>query len=428
MLERCAGAALLLEAPGVVRRANARAARLLGVDPDGGLTVERLFGVGWNDLAAEALGANAAPVFETRSARFQLTLDPIVGSRGRVLSIVAYLDPIPEIRAARRPLSEPPSPARAAVHAAFDVIVGDDPKVDAAKRLASRFAPTQVPVLLLAETGTGKELLARAIHAAGPRAAGPFVAMNCGALSAQLLESELFGFAPGSFTGARQGGGEGKIAAAEGGTLFLDEIGEMTPALQAMLLRVLEDGSYSRVGEAAVRRADFRLVCATCRDLPAMVARGAFRSDLFYRIHGACVGLPPLRERADRVLLARALLADLARAQGVAAPELGPSAIAHVEEHDWPGNVRELKSALGHALCLADDAIEREHFPSLLVPRGTPAPPPVSAPVRSARESEADAVAAALHAAGGNLSEAARTLGVSRSTLYRMMRRAGLSS
>ncbi|MBL8613445.1 MAG: sigma-54-dependent Fis family transcriptional regulator [Myxococcales bacterium] len=419
MLDRCAGPALLLEAPGLVRRANLRAARALGVDPQAGLTVERLFGVGWSDLAAEALSGSAEPVFETRSARYRLVLDPILGSRGRVLSIVAYLDPLPGA-SARRPSSPAPS-ARVAVHPALDGVIGDDPKIEAAKRLASRFAPTTVPVLLLAETGTGKELFARAIHAASPRASGPFVAMNCGAVSPQLLESELFGFAPGSFTGARQGGGEGKIAAAEGGTLFLDEIGEMTPALQATLLRVLEDGSYSRVGEATARKASFRLVCATCRDLPAMVASGAFRSDLFYRIHGACIGLPPLRERSDRVALAEALLADLARAQGMPAPELGPTALAHVEDHDWPGNVRELKSALAHALCLADGAIERDHFPELLVARSRPAPV-----VRSVRESEAEAVAAAVRAARGNLSEAARTLGVSRSTLYRMMARAGI--
>ena len=418
MLDRCSGPAMLLEAPGVVRRANERASSVFGIDGAGGVSVERLFGVGWDDLVRETLASGAPPVFETRGGRYSLTLDPIVGSRGRVLSVVVYADPL--TTKTSRPSSVPPPPSVATIDPAFAALAGDDAKVGAAKRLASKLAPTSVAILLLAETGTGKDVLARAIHRASKRAKGPFVALNCGAFSPQLLESELFGFAPGSFTGARVGGSEGKIASAEGGTLFLDEIGEMTPALQAMLLRLLEDGSYARVGEAVTRKADFRLVCATCRDLPAMVARGEFRSDLFYRIHGASIGLPPLRDRADRLVLAEALLDDLARENGIAVPTLGESARARILAHDWPGNVRELKSALRHAIVLADGVLEEEHFPTLVLKTPSSGEAVV---VRSVREAEDQAVEAAVKAADGNLSEAARTLGVSRSTLYRMMRR-----
>ena len=164
-------------------------------------------------------------------------------------------------------------------------------------------------MLLLAETGTGKELFARAIHEASAGAAGPFVAVNCGALSPALLESELFGYAPGAFTGAGRAGSNGLLGAANGGTLFLDELAEMPASLQAALLRALDDGSFRRLGDPRPVRSTFRLVGATCRDLAAMVESGAFRRDLFYRIQGACIRIPPLRARTDGVDLALALIA-----------------------------------------------------------------------------------------------------------------------
>jgi transcriptional regulator of acetoin/glycerol metabolism len=286
-------------------------------------------------------------------------------------------------------------------------------------------------VLLLAETGTGKELFARAIHAASTRSSGPFVALNCGALSTTLLESELFGYAPGAFTGASRTGSNGKLGAADGGTLFLDEIAETPEAIQAALLRVLDDGAYHRVGDDRPRKVDFRLVCATCRDLPGLVESGRFRRDLFYRIHGACVQIPTLRQRTDRVFLAIEMLRRLD-----ASPDLEPDAI------DWPGNVRELRSALQHAAALASgEPISRAHFPETLLRSVTPAPARTlprdvaaapSAPVAEAPRGEMprtretilrDAMIEAVDAARGNLSEAARKLGVARSTLYRALGR-----
>jgi transcriptional regulator of acetoin/glycerol metabolism len=359
---------------------------------------------------------------------------------------------------------EPPRAPQltATTTSAFDVLLGHDPTLLEAKQKAARFARTPLPVLLLAETGTGKELLARALHDASPRHEGPFVAVNCGALSSQLLETELFGYGSGAFTGARAGGQPGKLEIAHGGTLFLDEVAEMPPSLQAMLLRVLEDGTLYRVGEPQPRQVDLRLVCATCRDLEAMVRAGTFRSDLYFRIRGATLSLPPLAQRTDVLALAEALLLRLAREQGRSAPQLSTEVRQWLRDHDWPGNVRELKSTLAHAVALADDEVRLEHLPrslsridlrprpvSVAEPtREAPSssghmsaqpPPPAPSPVPregtalavapsdavdlSREDAERRALVAAITRADGNLTVAAKYLGVARSTLYRMMDR-----
>jgi len=317
------------------------------------------------------------------------------------------------------PRARPRTPQAPAPHPAFAAIVGSDPDIAAARDRAAKFARSELPVLLLAETGTGKELFARAVHAASARANGPFVAVNCGALTGSLLESELFGYAPGAFTGARASGANGKLAAAHGGTLFLDEVAEMPAPLQAMLLRFLEDGSYYRLGESIERRADVRIVAATCRDLPAMVEERLFRNDLYYRIRGVTIRLPSLRERRDRGELARALIERLAERHGRRPPTLSRAAVSFIESSTWPGNVRELRTALEHALILAGDVreLEVEHFPG-------DARPTEREPLR--KLGERDALLRALDEAGGNLSEAARLLGVARTTLYRMMQRHGV--
>ncbi|GHG81901.1 sigma 54-interacting transcriptional regulator [Comamonas sp. JC664] len=327
---------------------------------------------------------------------------------------------------------------------------GNDAQHRATLREAERFAPTSLPVLLLSETGTGKELLARAIHSASTVATGPFVAVNCGALSPSLLESELFGHSAGAFTGARMGGADGKLAAADGGTLFLDELAEMPPALQVLLLRVLEDGSYSRVGESRVRRSRFRLVGATCRDLDAAVRSGAFRSDLYFRLQGAVLRLPPLRERTDLPELAQALLSRLAEEEGLPPPVLTAAAMARLATHRWPGNVRELKTVLRLALVRASGAplLDVDALPPSLgstpvtmpqvaaprppsavtAPEATPSPRTDGGPsARPLRELEAHAIQEALALSGGNVAQAARRLGIARSTLYRMAERFGLA-
>ncbi len=439
MLHRAASPALLVEATGEVLAMNGAARAALGVGGDAGrLTVERVFGTSMDGLRAAALAGGAR--FETATARYRLEIEPIFGVGGRVLSLLAYLEPLttpkgkaevtadelvpsaPPRRRAERARSGPPSPAPPALHAAFATILGTDAAVIEAKEMAARFAPTSLPILLLAETGTGKELFARAVHAASPRGGGAFVALNCGALAPSLLEGELFGYAPGAFTGAARGGSEGKLGAAHGGTLFLDEIAEMPEALQAALLRVLEDGEYHRLGDSRPRRSDFRLVGATCRDLPGLVASGRFRRDLFYRVQGACVTIPPVRARTDRLALAHGLLAHQAAASRQGCPELADDAVAWIMAHDWPGNVRELKSALAHALVMAGDApaIGRAFFPRVLL--ADTASDKASDRAGGTRDEILRAAAAeTLRAVGGNFSEAARRLGIARSTLYRMM-------
>ena len=411
LVHRCAAPSLLVEASGEVRIANTAA---LAAFPAGGrLSCERLFGLPFSQLAELARAGTAGPRsvrFETRSAAYDVELEPILGARGRALAVLVHMD---TVRARTTHSHASRVTALPAAHPAFDAILAADPGVVRAKVAAARFAGTVLPVLLLAETGTGKELFARAVHDASARAQGPFVPLNCGALAPALLESELFGYAPGAFTGASRTGAEGRLGAANGGTLFLDEIAEMPDALQAALLRVLDDGVYHRVGEAKPRRADFRLVCATCRDLPALVEAGTFRRDLFYRIHGALVTIPPLRERGDRVWLAERLLERIPDA-----PPLSDEARAWVSEHDWPGNVRELKSAMTHAAALAEGRlILREDFPAILLGRTR------HAGARTRDELMLDAVHEAVRQCNGNLSEAARRLGVARSTVYRAIKR-----
>jgi sigma-54 dependent transcriptional regulator, acetoin dehydrogenase operon transcriptional activator AcoR len=422
MLERTSSPALLLEAPGRVQCMNDAAAAEL--DLRGDMSVERLFGLAWPELVRASSAGKA--IFETRRRRFEVEFEPVLDARGRTLALVCFLEREAARARPRRISSSPP----AELAAPFDAIVAVDPHVVEAKRATARLAASDVPILLLAETGTGKELFAKAIHQSSKRASRAFIPVNCGALAGSLLESELFGYAPGAFTGANRGGAEGKLAAANGGTLFLDELAEMPPAAQAMLLRFLEDGTYTRIGESTPRRADVRLVAATCRDLPKLVEDGSFRSDLFYRIHGGCVRLPPLRQRVDRLELARALVAGSATALGIARPpELGASAEAWILDHSWPGNVRELKSAIQHAMAMSPGrCLEADDFPEPLVtsvPGGGGSGIAEDAPRQRALRTMAEA---ALARAGGNMSEAARALGVARSTLYRMLKASPSSS
>jgi len=440
LVDACPSPALLVEAGGRLRAANRAATSLLGLD--GGRaepSLRELVGIGWREveliaregdavLAAELPPDRARP--ERRGARVRF--EPVTVEDGSLGGVVAFLEPVPE----PAPTTRRAMPAERG----FEAIFGDDPAIVATKAAAARFARTLLPVLLLAETGTGKELLARAIHGASARRDRPFVAINCGALSPHLLESELFGYAPGAFTGASRDGNEGKIGAARGGTLFLDEVAEMPGPLQALLLRVLEDGTYYRVGENRPRQADVRLVCATCLDLPRLVADGAFRRDLFYRIEGARLSLPPLRQRADLPALIRHLLDALAAAAGRDAPLLAPEVFATLTRAPWPGNVRQLKTALQHALILCDgDVVRREHLPhdlggetaaapaaAVLAPPPAPPEPAPAPPRRTLAELERERLERAVTAARGNLSRAAAELGVARSTLYRRLRRYGL--
>ncbi|MGA2083361.1 MAG: sigma 54-interacting transcriptional regulator [Holophaga sp.] len=303
----------------------------------------------------------------------------------------------------------------------FSSFLGNSPKAMETRRLARRAALLPAPVLLRGETGTGKELLAHAIHAGGPRAERPFVPVNVAAIPDTLLESEFFGVAPGAFTGADRKPRTGKLELADGGTLFLDEIGDMPLALQSKLLRVLQDQEFEPLGSNRVVRVDLRVLSATSRDLEAMVRTGAFRRDLFYRLNVLSISVPPLRERpGDLDLLCEHLLEKIARKNGAPARELAPEALDALRRHPWPGNVRELENVLEQAMLNSDvHTLRPDDFPGLLADPGGPGP---SASLASALEdAQRRALEAALAATGGNRAQAARCLGIGRTTLYRRL-------
>ena len=311
--------------------------------------------------------------------------------------------------------------------------VGSSPGAVEVKRQARRAAQSGSPVLLLGETGTGKELLAHGIHAASGRASGPFVSVNIAAVPDTLLEAEFFGVAPGAYTGAERRGRVGKFKLADGGTLFLDEIGDMPPGLQAKLLRALQEGEIEPLGSNQLVPFDARVVAATSRDLPALVASGQFREDLYYRLNVLPVRVPPLRERrGDIPALIEVLGEDMAH-RGSPPPELSASAVALLAAQQWRGNIRELRNVLEQAALRADsDRLDAGQMEALLRQSGLaqiqpalppePAPPDASALLRPLAEQVAEleqrAIAAAMQTTGGNKLAAARLLGISRATLY----------
>ncbi len=239
----------------------------------------------------------------------------------------------------------------------FDRILGESPPIRALKARAARVAAVDAPLLILGETGTGKELIAHACHRASPRRDKPFLALNCAAVPENLAESELFGYAPGAFTGAQRGGKPGLLELAHGGTVFLDEIGEMSPYLQAKLLRFLNDGRFRRVGGDREQTVDVRVVSATHRDLDAMVTQHSFREDLFYRLNVLTVHVPPLRERGEDILLLARHFIARACAQARRPPcRLTVSASAALLANPWPGNVRQLENVIFRAVTMTDGA------------------------------------------------------------------------
>lgn len=329
----------------------------------------------------------------------------------------------------------------------IEEIIGESPAMVVLRDRIRKVAPLDVPVLVTGDSGTGKELVARALHRLGPRRAGPLVAVNAAALPATLVESELFGYAPGAFTGADRKGRKGRFEQAEGGTIFLDEIGDMPLETQAKLLRVLQERAVEPVGGNRVVPVDFRLITATHHDLPSLVEQGRFRLDLYYRISAVSLNVPRLSERpGDLPLLVRQFLAQLAETHGRRSLEPTPEAEAFLSRLPWPGNVRQLRHAVERALIFAEgDRLTPADFAHLAVaqPATTMAaapivsvpsePPPallpadVSVPAVAPRlreaqqEMEVGLIRDALHRAGGNKKRAAAELGISRSHLYKRL-------
>ena len=310
-------------------------------------------------------------------------------------------------------------------------IVGKHPRIQELIHTVAQIAPTDCNVLIMGETGTGKELFARALHQASFRTERRFVAFNCAAFAEQLLVSELFGHEKGSFTGATATK-PGLFEAADGGTVFLDEIGDMPQAMQVKLLRVIQEQEVERLGATRSVHLDFRIIAATNRDLKAMMAQGAFRSDLYYRLNIFHLHAPPLRQiSSDIPRIAYHILSRLKDGDRPVPQRITPRAMERLRAHPWPGNVRELKNALERAAAVAGPGpLDLEHLPPDMLeqaPEPAEGEPGEDLDLRRALErAEREAILAALRRSGGNRSQAARLLGIHRTGLYQRMKRLGL--
>jgi transcriptional regulator with GAF, ATPase, and Fis domain len=314
--------------------------------------------------------------------------------------------------------------------------LGDAPQWKDVLTQAAKVANTETTVLVTGESGTGKEVVARYIHRGSPRSRGPFIALNCAALPEQLLESELFGYERGAFTGAHVSR-PGKIEQAAGGVLFLDEVGEMTPSVQAKFLRVLQEREFQRLGGAKIIKADVRVIAATNRDPRLAMERGTLREDLYYRLSVFEIALPPLRERQqDILLLADAFLKEVGASVGRPAAGISEDAREQLLRHRWPGNVRELRNAMERAVILSEGGlVSSEHLPVAVA--ALPTRLDASTPGESLEDFpaggvqldaiERDLVQKALARAGNNKSQAAKLLGVARGQFYSLLRRHGLT-
>src|SRR5438270_3907674 len=374
-------------------------------------TVIVMSAYGSHDLALEAMKAGA---YDYLGKPFR---------PDEVLLVLRKAEERERLRAENRRLRREIQASRGA-HA----IVAESPAMKEVLRLVQKVAPARTTVLIAGESGTGKELIARALHEMSPRAERPFVAVNCGAIPEQLIESELFGHAKGAFTGATAAK-RGLFEEADGGTLLLDEIGDLPLHLQVSLLRVLQEGEVRRVGDARTVRVDVRVLAATHLDLAQAVAAGTFREDLFYRLNVVALRLPPLRERTEEIEpLARRFLARHAVRLGLPEKPLPAEAMRRLRAWRWPGNVRELENALERALVLSEgDEIDPDAFPEELRASAAPSGPPPApeegdlSVKKAQRVLEADLIRRALERTQGNRTRAAELLELSpRALLYKI--------
>lgn len=352
---------------------------------------------------------------------------PILDQDGKPIGVVASLHDIENVMKLVYSFAQP-------AVITFDEILGESEKMRRVKEIAKIAAKGNSTVLIRGESGTGKELFARSIHMASPRKNKPFVAVNCAAIPDSLLESELFGYEEGAFTGAKKGGKQGLFKYADKGTLFLDEIGELSSYLQVKLLRVLQEGKIRLVGGNEEIPVDVRIIAATNRDLEKLMSEGQFRKDLYYRLNVIPIFIPPLRERKEDIpILARHLVKKLSQKLGKRIDDMSPEAMKKLMEYDWPGNVRELSNVIERAINLCDDKVigaehlvlkEEEMSDSFYTLE-----PCEKAPCRSLKEVVSEAEKAAIFEALSNtksIREAARLLGVTHATLLNKMKKYGI--
>ncbi|MES1940873.1 Fis family transcriptional regulator [Salinisphaera sp. T5B8] len=407
---------IALDEQGCIVAADDNAALQLGMDTRAGLVgqaIEQLFDIDSQALDGAASGQTVWPLHDrSRGRRYYARV--VAPARTPALGAPRSLQ-IPARARSRRPtLAE---------------LAGGDRRMAENVRCAERVVDRRIAIMLRGETGTGKEVFARALHEASARAAQPFVAVNCAAIPESLIEAELFGYKPGAFTGASREGMRGKILQSSGGTLFLDEIGDMPLALQTRLLRVLEEREVVPLGGDTPIALDLNVISATHADLGAKVATGDFRADLYYRLDGITLTLPAVRERADRAALLRSVIAS--EHDGTAAIRIAEDAMAALLGYDWPGNIRQMRNVMRTALALCEqDLVRRGDLPAEILDAGERAAAADNADEAVAGRSdnplasaEREALLAALEDNGWNVSRTAAQLATSRNTLYRKMKK-----
>ena len=420
---------IVLDADGAVRTMNNKARDMLGLPPGGAEGSIRDIILS-KDILRAILSESAQ--FSDQEAFFQLgngslncmlSLTRLESGKGRVLTL----------RESRRVKESAVRVTGAKAVYTFDHIVGGDPATREVVRMARVAAQSDVTTLILGESGTGKELFAQSIHNAGKRANAPFVVVNCGALPRNLVQSELFGYDEGSFTGASRLGKPGKFELADNGTIFLDEIGEMPLEAQVSLLRLLQNGEVTRVGGKQSRTVNVRVLAATNRNLEEAIQQNAFREDLYYRLNVFTLNVPPLRERpSDIPLLIRHFLDHFALSLGRGPLGVTDQALEALTAYPWPGNIRELENIMERMAHMSQGSpvIDLDVLPAKILrcegPSGA-SPSPASAPRGLLSHHEKETILRALQETGGNIRATAKALGISRSGLYVKMRRFGLS-
>ncbi|NHI00452.1 sigma-54-dependent Fis family transcriptional regulator [Oceanimonas sp. MB9] len=451
MFEQASAGAIAVDRQGRISWINARYARLLGLADTHSVIGRPVRTVIPHSRMPEVLESGRpllVDIMEYRTQQLVVTRLPLFDELGEVSGAVAFvlyddLQPLTPLVSKYRRLHQDLQAAKRALarhgrrtRYQLGDFAGATPAALEVKRRARLAAGRDMPVLLLGETGTGKEVLAQSIHALSSRAEGPFVGVNLAAIPESLLEAEFFGVAPGAYTGADKRSRDGKFQLANGGTLFLDEVGDMPLALQAKLLRALQEQEVEPLGSNRVVPVNVRVVAATSRDLGAMVADGSFRSDLYYRLNVLEIAIPPLRQRlGDLGILCEVLLEDMGAGQSRV--EITDAGIAALGQYHWPGNIRELRNVLERAWTMSEEAelLDAEQIARVLPDGAGPAMGTVPAPVLPSAafgvrplaevlaRAEAEALHAALQQAEGNRTQAARLLGVSRSVFYQKLAR-----
>ncbi len=428
IVESISDGLLTIDKRGCITYLNAAGARMIGIDHRDVIGRHIQDVVDYRATITDVLASGkgyADKEFFHKSGRgvlhFIQTAVPIREENGEIVGVV---DAFREAKRVRQMVNQM---IGSQANFTFDDFVGRNPKIQDVLRLARAAAASSSTVLIQGESGTGKEILAQAIHNGSNRREGPFVAVNCGAIPRELIESDLFGHEEGAFTGARRGGRPGKFELANGGTIFLDEIGDMPPDMQVKLLRVLQDRKVLRVGGSNYIDVNVRVLAATHRDLQFEVEEGHFRRDLYYRLNVLWITMVPLREWLDDLpLLVSHIIDKLNRKLGKAALGVTSAVMERFRVHSWPGNVRELENVLERALNVSHgDFIDVEYLPKTLWKPGE-TQVALGQGKASLKEIEKMAVAKAMEAAGGNITRAARVLKISRNTLYGKIRRFGL--